>query len=151
LVRIDLFPGQIWTPPGAIHVAPLAAPNNLTEAEWIGPAPAVDPTMQGLGFLLLVRTNVPAVGTAMSGQFSGANAAERGWRIPDAAVVRHLGALWYYAQKSEEVFERRSLPSGRRLAEGWFVSDGITVADRLVVQGAQVLLSEQLKGSAEAE
>lgn len=147
LVRIDLTPGQSWIPTPTAQVALLTAEDQPTEAEFIGAAPQVDPQTQGLAFLFLLRTNVPAPGTALAAHLPSSGAPEKGWKIPLSALVRHEGAVWYYAQMDEESFERRIFQLDRRLADGWFVTEGLTATNRLVVTGAQALLSEQLKGA----
>jgi hypothetical protein len=42
-------------------------------------------------------------------------------------------------------FERRQLVVTSPAARGWFVTTGFTAGDRIVVAGAQALLSEELK------
>lgn len=151
LVRIDLPAGQTWQPPGTVRLASLATPTLLSEAEWIGRTPIADPTFQGTGMLLLLRTNIPPAGTAMLGQFASHGDSEKGWRIPDSSIVRHAGGMWFFVWKSDDTFERRLLQSGRRIEDGWFVTEGVTSDNRIVVRGAQVLLSAQLKGATEEE
>ena len=46
----------------------------------------------------------------------------------------------------EELFERKDVALERPLADGWFVEDGLQPKQKIVVTGAQQLLSEELKG-----
>ena len=151
LIRIDLTPGQSWEPTPTARVAALMAADKLSEAEFVGAAPSADPQTQGLAFLFLLRTNAPAPGTAMTGFLSSSGAAESGWRLPQSALVRHEGSVWFYTQTGDETFERQMIKLERRLAEGWFVAEGVEATNKLVVIGAQMLLSEQLKGAGGGE
>ena len=147
LIRIDLTAGQSWKPTPTARVMSLLAADTLSEAEFVGVAPSADPQTQGLAFLFLLRTNVPAPGTAMAGFLPSSGAAESGWRLPQSALVRHEGSVWFYLQTGDETFERQSVTLQRRLTDGWFVAGGVEATNRLVVVGAQILLSEQLKGA----
>ncbi len=147
LIRIDLMPGQSWEPTPIARVAPLTALDKLSEAEFVGAAPSADPQAQGLAFLFLLRTNAPAPGTAMAGFLSSSGAAQPGWRLPQRALVRHEGSVWFYTQTGDETFERRLVKLERRVADGWFITEGVAATNRLVVTGAQTLLSEQLKSA----
>ena len=147
LVRIDLLPGQSWEPAAGARVAPLTASEKLSEAEFVGVAPSADAQTQGLAFLFLVRTNVPAPGTAMVGHLPSSGAAEKGWLIPRGAVIRYEGAAWIYEQTGDEMFERLLVTLEQPLADGWLATGDVSGTNRLVVAGAQALLSEQLKGA----
>ncbi len=65
--------------------------------------------------------------------------------VPDSAVVRHAGRGWIYLQTGEGTFTRREIALDHRLEDGWFVSRGVSANQPVVVQGAQVLLSEEQK------
>ncbi len=148
LVRIDLPAGQMLkgTPAGARIV--LASAESLSiSAQWLGPAPNVDPQMQGQGFLFLVKRNSQrlAPGSAASGYLQSEGEAVSGCIVPDSAVVRHAGSGWVYLQTGQDTFTRREIALDHRLEDGWFVSTGVAANQRVVVQGAQVLLSEEQK------
>jgi hypothetical protein len=148
LVRIDLPAGQMpkGAPAGARIV--LASAEGLPiSAQWLGPAPNVDPQIQGQGFLFLVKTNSLrlAPGSAASGYIQFEGEAVSGCIVPDSAVVRHAGSGWVYLQTGEDTFTRREIALDHRLEEGWFVSTGVAANQRVVVQAAQVLLSEEQK------
>ncbi len=86
--------------------------------------------------------------------------------IPREAVVRHLGKAWAYVQVADAGrasllagrasllgrFSRREVPLDAPTDDGWFApsswlgqASGFGVQDALVVAGAQLLLSEELK------
>jgi hypothetical protein len=147
LVRIDLLPGASWEPTAGARLAPLAASGKLAEAEFVGAAPSTDAQTQGPGFVFLLRTNAPPPGTAMVGHLPSSGPAEKGWQIPRGAVVWYEGAAWIYEQTGDEEFERFLVTLERPWAEGWLVTGEVSGTNRLVVVGAQTLLSEQLKGA----
>src|SRR5262249_19627149 len=117
-------------------------------AEFLGPAPTVDPQMQGRGFLFLLATNSLQLtpGTAISGFLELPGQPQSGIEAPRNAIVRFNGTTWVYVQRAEEEFERREVKLNSPLSEGWFVSEGLKAGDRVVTVGAQQLLSEERKG-----
>ncbi len=71
--------------------------------------------------------------------------ATRGVVIPRSAVVRFGGKAWAYVQTDEVRFSRREVALDQATEQGWFTTAGFTVGDRVVVAGAQLLLSEEFK------
>ncbi len=65
--------------------------------------------------------------------------------IPRAAVVRSEGRAWAYVRLGEQRFTRRVVTVDTPTERGWFVTSGFAPGDRIVVDGAQTLLSEELK------
>lgn len=148
LVRLELPAGE--TVPATPVGARLAAPGNRApiEARFLGRATATDPQVQGEGFLFLV-TNAPAVlapGLAVTGFFQLPGEPAHGVVVPDDAVVRSAERAWVYAQTGDTTFARREITLDRPVAGGWFVTNGVAPAERVVVTGAQTLLSEERKG-----
>ncbi|MCB1125809.1 MAG: hypothetical protein KDM81_04890 [Verrucomicrobiae bacterium] len=152
LVRVDLPAGEV--PPGRptnAELRPLGADAAAIEAEFISAAPSTDPRLQGRGFLFLVRGEAPAAGAALTARMQTAAAPVSGCLIPVDAVVRHADRSWAYAQTGPDRFTRREATLGRAFGDNYFVTNGFTVGERLVVTGAQLLLSEELKGQGEEE
>ncbi len=52
-------------------------------------------------------------------------------------------------QTGDDLFQRVEVSLERPLENGWFTSAGVKPGDKVVVVGAQQLLSEELKGQAE--
>ncbi len=103
--------------------------------------------MQGQGFLFLVKTSSPSLapGRAVSGYLQLAGEPLSGCIVPDSAVLRHAGRAWVYVQTGEETFARREIALDHPSEEGWFVSGSVSANDRVVMHGAQALLSEEQK------
>jgi hypothetical protein len=153
LVRIDLPVGEtLKEPPAGARIAKLSGA--ATEAVFLEMAPNVDPQMQGQGFIFLVRPNLPRLtsGEAVVGYLKIAGEPLAGVIIPRDAVVRVEGAGWMYVlNEGGEAFTRIEVPLDHPAEDGWFVTNGATASDHVVVMGAQQLLSLELKGAGAGE
>jgi hypothetical protein len=147
LVRLDLPAGDSLpeAPVGARLVLPgTSAP---LEARFLGPATTTDPQMQGAGFLF-VATNAAArlaPGLALAGSLLLPGPPLHGVVVPHAAIVRAAERAWVYVQTGDTAFQRRELALDQPVTEGWFVTGDLAPNDRVVVTGAQTLLSEERK------
>jgi hypothetical protein len=146
LIRVDLPLGESpKDPPARGRAASLAQPDSPVEVEVLGRAPAVDSQMQGQGYLLLQKGSPPVPGTAIKAWLTVAGQAESGVTVPREAVLRHEAEVFVYLQTGDDTFSRRWIELDRPLDTGWFVRD-LKAQDKVVVVGAQQLLSEELKG-----
>jgi hypothetical protein len=110
----------------------------------ISPAARTDPRIQGISFYylasahetqLLPGMNVPAylpVGKEVQGIL-----------VPASAIVWWQGKAWVYVQKNEAQFIRREISTGAPVPEGWFMEKGFRRGEKVVITGAQLLLSEE--------
>jgi hypothetical protein len=69
----------------------------------------------------------------------------RGVVLPRSAVVRHQGQAWVYAQSGDQTFERIPVALEHGIDAGWFIDASAAPSGRVVVSGAQALLSEELR------
>jgi hypothetical protein len=152
LVRVDVPLGERLTaPPTGGRVAPLGAPENLAEAQYLGPAPSADPQTQSLGHLFLTKVDPPPPGTAVLAWLTIPGPSQSGVILPRSALLRHESRTFVYLQIAEDTFERKAVTLGRPAGDGWFVGEGLQPQDKAVVVGAQQLLSEELKGQGGGE
>ena len=152
LVRVDVPLGAALdhAPTGA-RIAALTAPDRPVTAELVGPAMTADPQMQAQGFLFLVKGGALPPGAAVVAWLTLPGEAENGVIVPRSAIVRHEGRAFIYVQSSDELFERHDVELKHPTEAGWFVRDGAGAGERVVVVGAQQLLSEELRGTAAGE
>ena len=148
LLRVSLPPGQsLAQAPTQARVAGFGFDNRplVTHSIWF--APSVDSHLQGQSFLLKVDAQEFPLrpGTALTAHLESPGAAKPGVVVPEAAVVRTGDRAWAYVQIAPMQFERRQLGVTSPAARGWFVTSGFAAGDRIVVTGAQALLSEELK------
>ncbi len=146
LVQLTLPPGTtIGSPPAT---ATLRVGGGATlEAHRVSPAPATDARIQGQGFLY-VAASAPGLlpGATVEGQLPVGGRAV-GALVPAAAVVWWEGRSWVYVEQGAGRFVRREVATDAPVDGGWFVTMGVSVGDRVVVRGAQVLLSEEGRGA----
>ncbi len=148
LVELELPAAEpISGAPTAARLYTLSDETNPIDGQVLGPAPSVDAQMQGRGFLIQVNPNPGLVpGAALTGYLSLPGEPRAGVLLPRSAVVRFSGSTWIYAQVSDDTFRRESVILDAPLAEGWFVGSDLKPNDKVVIVGAQQLLSEELKG-----
>jgi multidrug efflux pump subunit AcrA (membrane-fusion protein) len=113
-------------------------------ANLVSPFPRVDPRIQGRSFLYLA----PAVqgltpGMNLLARLS-VGAQMRGLIVPTSAVVWSEGKAWVYQQTASERFTRRVVPTEVPVEQGFFVAQRFSPGDKVVIQGAQALLSEEM-------
>jgi hypothetical protein len=158
LVRVDLPLGEpLQAAPTGGRIALVDAPDDALEAQYLGPAPSTDPQFQGRGFLLLAQAERLPPGTAVRAWLTVPHEKQSGVVVPRDAVLRHEGRTFVYLQTREGVFQRTAVVLERPTGDGWFVPVGandhssLQPQEKVVVVGAQQLLSEELKGREEGE
>jgi hypothetical protein len=153
LVEVELPAGEsLPTAPKAARLLTLTDPTRPLVAQWLGPAPSVDPQMQSRGFLFLLSPNSThlAPGAAVSAFLELTGEGDSGVAVPAGAILRFNGFTWVYRQAGSDAYERVEVALQQPLDQGWFVRNSLQPQDKVVVVGAQQLLSEELKGRLEA-
>ncbi|MGH7976434.1 MAG: hypothetical protein ACREDS_02865 [Limisphaerales bacterium] len=158
LVLLDLPAGEISAemPIGAGIISQQSEANGRNQfvtGKFLGHATTVDPRTQGEGFIFSV-TNAPVSlmpGLDVTGFLSMPGEPSHGVIVPDDAVVRSDGRAWIYAQTGGKDFERREIILNHPIEGGWFVTNGVVAGEKIVVAGAQVLLSEERKSQIKLE
>ena len=99
LVRVDVPLGdQPKAPPVGGRVASVGMPENVIEAQMIGPAPTTDPQAQTEGYLFLAKTDLLAPGAALVAWLALPGEPRAGVIVPRDAVLRHEGETFVYLQ-----------------------------------------------------
>jgi biotin carboxyl carrier protein len=152
LARVDLPAGQTISPAvSTARIVPLGHEDRSLHGERIMLGSTVDPKTQGQAFVFLVAGGDLALrpGLAVTAYLPVPGEPRKGVVIPSSAVVQFGGKQWAYVQLSDETFTRREVDTRYPTEGGWFMTSGFSPADRIVVTGAQVLLSEELKSQIE--
>lgn len=140
---------QMTMPGDTTFAAPktvaLDLPGNVRRtANLVSPFPRLDPRIQGPSFLYVVsgRPGLPAGLTLVAHLPVGS--ALRGAVIPASAVVWSEGKAWVYTEVSPERFTRSPVPTDLPVDNGFFAAQGFTAGQKIVIVGAQALLSEEM-------
>lgn len=146
LLRVA-FPYDAATPSpqSTLAVAPLAASGAARAARFVSAASQVDPTSPGVTYFYVAPAQGLREGMRLAGRLKQTGAAREGVNIPAAAVVWHAGKAWAYVQLEDDEFARKEVSTAHELPGGWFDAAQFKPGDEVVVSGAQLLLSEELK------
>ena len=119
--------------------------NQARKAYFISAAPFSDNTLQGETYFLRAHAEKFRIGMRLYVWLPNTGFSGDGVNIPEDAVVWYAGKAWAYVQVNDDTFSRRSLIEPIATADGWLVKDNFEIGDRLVISGAQTLLSEEFK------
>lgn len=115
-----------------------------TDASLVSAFPRVDPRIQGRSFLYRAHARPGLTpGVTLLAHLS-VGSALKGLIVPTPAVVWSEGKAWVYQQTGADRFIRRGVSTDIPVEGGFFVARGFSPGDKVVVQGAQALLSEEL-------
>lgn len=149
LLRAAVRPEDLAGSPASLRVA-LPGTSRMLPAIPLGPAARADAQHGGSGLLYRVSAGALRPGMRLAGSFSRGGAAREGALIPASAILWHAGKPWIYLREADDKlpdsseFRRRDVSSGEAVGDNWFVA-GFEDDAEVVVRGAQVLLSEELK------
>ncbi|MGH9405711.1 MAG: hypothetical protein ACRD3D_07750 [Terriglobia bacterium] len=150
------LPVQVTLPPGTSFVDPpsieLSAPDGrITNATYVSPFPRVDPRIQGISLLYLTPARPGmAPGDTLAIHFPTGRR-QKGVLVPYSSLVWWQGQAWVYEQTSATHFTRRLVPTDEPLGGGYFVIHAFPPGTRVVVRGAQDLLSEEFRSQIQPE
>lgn len=148
IIRVTVPPGKtISREPDRARVVLLGYESHPLVSNAISYAPTVDRRFQGQTFLLQIESSGFPLrpGAAVTARLELSGAPQHGVVLPRAAVVRAVGKAWAYVQIAPKRFARREVATGQPTADGWFVTSGFEPGDRVVIVGAQTLLSEEFQ------
>ncbi len=142
-VQISSAPQTAWVE---------AADGKRTSAEFLSLSPRTDPRLQGMSFFYLVPAQTPGLLPGMNVlAYLPVGPPVQGVVVPASATVWWQGKVWTYMQKEPEHFVRREVSTEAPVKDGWFVVKDLSAGDRLVVSGAQLLLSEEFHSQIQEE
>lgn len=136
-------------------VAPLQPPQKITlvtpqtevDAVYVSPAVRADPHVQGRSWFYIAPANAIAPGMSLSARI-GAGKPVTGAVVPQGAVVWTDGRAWVYVERAPNRYARTPVDTTSPATGGYFVTT-LAPGTRVVVTGAQQLLSEENKPQVE--
>jgi hypothetical protein len=115
-----------------------------TEARLVSTFPRIDPRIQGRSFLYVAPAHLGLTpGLNLIARLS-VGTQLKGLIVPSSAVVWSESKAWVFQQTAPDRFTRRPAPTDAPVETGFFVAQGLSPGDKVVIQGAQALLSEEM-------
>lgn len=112
----------------------------------IGSSGQADPKFQTAGLLGIAPARASLIpGVTVPVALTGGRVSQ-GIAVPGEAIVRWQGQPYVYVETHPGIFAQRRITADVRTANGWLVSSGLSPGDRVVVRGAQQLLSQLQTG-----
>ncbi|MFM9912353.1 MAG: efflux RND transporter periplasmic adaptor subunit [Methylophilaceae bacterium] len=145
LLQIAL-PADDMQPEKIAHITVTAAggQGKPVVASYVSPSPQTDSTIQGRTYYFFAPAKELRAGMRVEAHLQLAGKANAGIIVPNTAVVWYAGKAWVYKQDGEK-FTRLPVSVTQSMNDGWFNGMGFAVGDLIVTNGAQLLLSEELK------
>ncbi|MGF6970740.1 multidrug efflux system membrane fusion protein [Paraburkholderia sp. WC7.3g] len=113
-------------------------------AQKLSASPQGDPAVQGNPWFYAAGRALP-VGTRTSAHVPSSNQRTSALVIPERAIVWYGGQPWAYVRTAPDRFTRRYVPAASAGYQGFAVTSGFHAGDAVVMHGAQLLLSEELR------
>lgn len=142
VLRVTLPASFGMAPPERIAVD--TPDGRAVPAQRLSASPLADPAVQGAPWLYVADAALPA-NLRTSARVPTSSQAVSGLLIPEQAVVWYGGQTWAYVRTASDRFTRRYVPAGSEGDHGFMVTSGFHAGDQIVTQGAQLLLSDELK------
>jgi hypothetical protein len=141
LIRFDVVSGALDPMPQKFQIAPLADEAAHAEAELLGPAPLSDPSIQGRGYLAIVRTNPPPPNTMLVAWLENPKHSTDGFVVPSSAVLQEGPDSIVFVETGADTFRKIAVEADERPFKGIFIKEGLAATNRVVIEGAHQLLS----------
>ncbi|MGE0387450.1 MAG: hypothetical protein AB7Q97_22200 [Gammaproteobacteria bacterium] len=147
LVRVVWRAASAQEPPQRGFVAADGRRAGAQPAVRVGPAPFASALQPGAGWFYRAAAPGLATGAPVAAWLPAARGVRSGVRVPERAVLWHAGRPWVYRALDRDRFVRAAIGQHTPVGVDWFVTDGLQAGDRIVVTGAQVLMSEEQRAN----
>jgi hypothetical protein len=144
LVQVTLPPGVIVSKPPATATIELEN-GERKDIEFISPTTKTNVSIQGMSFFYKVAASSDLLPGMTLLAFLPLESTIDGVVVPGPAVVWWEGRAWVYVQTTPTSFVRKAIATDYPLPEGGYLVRNLTSGTEVVVQGAQMLLSEEFR------
>lgn len=136
-------------PQNTISISPIGSQTKSMNAGFVALAPQLDSTVQGRTFFYHAPAEVLRSGMRVNVELKDngkKNGLKQGVVVPTSAIVWYGGKAWVYKKQNKEQFIRLPVSTENPSNSGWFIQHNqLSSGDELVINGAQLLLSEEFK------
>jgi hypothetical protein len=116
------------------------------KAELISVAAQTDSAAQGESYYFQTSDKNIITGMNVTAWIPEQNKQMTGVIIPKSALIWYMDQALVYLKTAEETFSRCTIDHYSASAEGYFIPHAIKPGEQIVTKGAQMLLSEELRG-----
>ena len=120
--------------------------SNAHKAELISLATRTETVAQGESYYFQTGDKNIITGMNVTAWIPEEDEQMTGVIIPKSALIWYMDQALAYIKTTEETFSRRPLAHYFATADGYFIADAIKPGEQVVTKGAQMLLSEELRG-----
>lgn len=148
LARVDVPVGEIVDRNvSTARIVAVGQEDRPFTGQRVSLASTIDPVTLGEGFVFRISGALPSLrpGTAVAAYLRAPGASQEAVIVPHYAIVRFAGKTWVFRQLGGDTFSRREVAADRSTEKGLIILKGLKPGERIVVQGAQLLLSEEQK------
>lgn len=149
LVQVTLPAEKVFDAPHRILLS--TAAGEPVEALYISSLPRTNPLIQRASLLYSTPFR-PSLAPGMNAvAHLPKGPMQHGLLIPYSAIVWQQGQAWAYLQVSTTQFTRKPVSTDTPLSNGYFITSGFKPGDRILIRGAQFLLSEEFRSQIQPE
>jgi hypothetical protein len=148
LARVDVPAGEVVDRSLTMaRIVAVGQEDHPFSGQRLSVAPTVDPTTPGEGFLFRISGASRSLrpGAPVVAYLRAPGAAQEAAIVPYSSIVRFGGKTWVFRQVGDDKFSRREVPVDRTTEKGVVTRESLKAGERIVVKGAQFLLSEEQK------
>ena len=132
-----------------VTVSPVGSPSTNVKAQFLSIASKADSTIAGNTYLFTAPAEQLRAGMRIVAELNSGKNEELGVVIPDRAVVWYANKAWVYQKEGSDTFVRKEISTeieaNNEGDNGWFNRAPFKAGDQVVINGAQLLLSEEFK------
>ncbi len=130
----------------AIYIEVSGDRSKAIKAQLISLATRTETVAQGESYYFQTDDKNIITGMNVTAWIPEANEQLTGVIIPKPALIWYMDQAFVYLKSTEDAFSRRILKQYSTTADGYFIPDAIKPGEQIVIKGAQMLLSEELRG-----
>jgi hypothetical protein len=149
IVKVTLSENTDNMPPQIISLALIDNLNEKFLANYLAESPTLDKSIKGKTYFYIVYSNKLRIDSKVIASIVQDNLSpesEKYLAIPKEAVVWNSGQAWVYIKTGENKFFRKVIETDTESSNGWIIKEGnIKENDLIIINGAQLLLSEEFK------
>ncbi len=145
LLQVTLPPGVVVSKPPVNAFVVLSGDSRAT-LKFVSPATKTDPRIQGVSFFYTAPAGTGLLPGMSVLVFVSSDVSVDGTLVPATAVIWWQGRAWVYLRSGDDRFVRHVITTDVPTPDGSYVVRDLSAANAVVTQGAQMLLSEELRG-----